>query len=335
MTGSWQGGGVSKHIPLPESFQGVPFSRRAALHGGITDKRLRARDLRAEFHGIRAHEDVATDVTWRCFAYTKRIRPGNMISHLTAARLYGLPLPLYVRFDDAIHVCSPAEVTPPYGAGVRGHRLANEKWRLRDLVIRDGPTGEMFVLPVASPELVWAQLASILDTADLVAVGDAILAGGLPLATISELTSIAALFSRNRGASQMTAAMPRLRVGARSRTETLTRLMIVDAGLPEPELNMVVHDLQGDEIAMADLVWSRYRTLSEYEGDGHRSPGKFRSDITRFERYADNDWSALRVHADDLFVNPNPYLARLERRLRSRGWTSGGVERRQIAPARR
>ncbi|MET4781780.1 hypothetical protein [Glaciihabitans sp. UYNi722] len=325
---------MPKRAPLPEAFQGVPFSRQAALEGGISAKRLRGRDLRAEFHGVRAQQGVATDLSWRCFAYTRRLRPGNMFSHLTAARLYGLPLPLYVRPDDAIQVCSPAAITPPYGVGIRGHRLAGEKWRVRDLVIRDTSTGEMFVLPVASPELVWAQLASTLDIADLIAVGDAILAGGMPLATIADLTSIAGLFAGSRGSAQMTAALPRQRVGSRSRTETLTRLMIVDAGLPEPELNIGVHDLQGGEIATADLVWRRYRTLSEYEGNGHRSPGKFRSDITRFERYADNNWSALRVHADDLFVDPNLYLARLGRRLSSRGWP-GQVESRHIAPARR
>jgi very-short-patch-repair endonuclease len=75
--------------------------------------------------------------------------------------------------------------------------------------------------------------------------------------------------------------------------------------------------------------------LVEYEGDGHRtSRGKFRSDITRVEEYADGGWFALRAQADDVFADPNPFLGRLGRRLERRGWRNPR-ELRQVVGARR
>ena len=130
-------------------------------------------------------------------------------------------------------------------------------------------------------------------------------------------------------------ALDRVRVGSLSRPESLQRLQLVRAGLPEPELNVRVQDRRGRLISMADLVWREYRTLIEYEGDGHRtSRTKFRSDITRGERYADGDWFPMRSHAGDVFGDPNDLIRRVSRRLRSRGWDSRG-ELRQVAAARR
>jgi very-short-patch-repair endonuclease len=263
------------------------------------------------------------------------MRAGNAFSHVTAARLYGLPLPSYVPSDGPIDVTSPSDVTPPYGRGVRGHRLARDRWRARDVVHFDTETGELFALPVLAPEVVWAQLSAVLDPMDLVALGDAIVVGETPLGDLAALRSAALAFAGIHSSSALIRAGARVRIGARSRTESVLRQMMEAVHLPVPQLNIPVLDRAGLEIGVADFVWPEFRVLVEYEGDGHRSRGKFRSDIVRFETYADNDWSALRSQADDLFIDPDPFLGRLSRRLRSAGWQARRRESRQIAPARR
>src|SRR5690606_16025270 len=115
----------------------------------------------------------------------------------------------------------------------------------------------------------------------------------------------------------------------------LQRLQLVRAGIPEPALNVRVTDPAGKLIAMPDLSWPKYRVLLEYEGDGHRtSRGKFLSDITRGEDYADGDWFSMRSHAGYVFGDPNVLIRRVARRLAERGWKSP-IQLRQVAAARR
>jgi hypothetical protein len=191
-----------------------------------------------------------------------------------------------------------------------------------DYVYIDHAHGEMFALPVVSPRTLFAQLATVLPTDDLVAVGDAMVGGADPLIPLRELMKLRNSGGRWHGRRVAMDALEQVRLGSRSRPESLLRLQLITAGLPEPELNLELFDDNGVAIARPDLVWSRYRTLVEYEGDLHRtSKGKFRADITRFERYSDADWSSIRAHAGDVFGDPNDLIARLATRLRARGWT--------------
>ena len=87
---------------------------------------------------------------------------------------------------------------------------------------------------------------------------------------------------------------------------------------------------------MTDLCWPKYRTLVECEGDYHRSSrSQFRSDITRMEMFTDGGWAGLRAHADDVFGDPNPFVARLWRRLEQRGWHPDAERPLWVSPARR
>ncbi len=311
----------------------MPFSRRGARAAGIPDSRLRAKDLVAPYRGVRHVRNYPDDVFWRARAYRELMSSSAVFSHATAARLYALPLPLYV--DDRLHVSVPAGVHPPAGRGIVGHEIDGSLWTVTELIHHDHDRGELFTLPIATAPLVWAELAERLDREDLVALGDAMHSTEPPLASPGDLRRIAESWVGRRGSKNLAWAVPRLRARSWSRPESLFRLMMDAAGIPEPELNAVVHDLNGEPIATADFGWPRYRVLAEYEGDGHRSPAKFRSDITRYENYADGGWTVTRIHADDVFSNPNPALGRLARRLIAAGWNPGRRELRVVASARR
>jgi hypothetical protein len=262
------------------------------------------------------------------------MNPKHAFSHATAAELYQLPVPAYA-LGAGLHVAAPFPLRAPSGKGVIGHQVAQSLWARQDIVPEDYETDRLFAFTALTPELVWAQLAETLACDDLVAIGDAIVGGGHPIGTIAGLREMTHACTGRRGAHRMAAAVELVRVGSLSRPESLLRLIVVRAGIPEPALNLQVTDGLGRPISMADLCWPEFRVLVEYEGDGHRvSPGKFRSDITRGERYQDGGWFQLRASARDVFGDPNPFVGRLARRLRERGWRPGSRELRQVAGAR-
>ncbi|HET8958060.1 MAG TPA: hypothetical protein VFM95_06355 [Microcella sp.] len=107
--------------------------------------------------------------------------------------------------------------------------------------------------------------------------------------------------------------------GVMSRPETLLRLAINRAGLPDPVVGYTIEHLGWQQ--RPDLAWPEFAVLAEYEGDHHRtSQRQFRHDVTRFDQYLDAGWSPVRVLSPDLFRNPMSMLARLEHRLRRNGW---------------
>lgn len=326
---------MTSRKPLPEELEDIPFTRSAAITARISLGRLRASDLHRPFHGVHQLNSHPASIERLCRAYQTRMADGHAFSHLTAAKLYGLPLPLYVEADSTLHVSAAAPRKAPTGARVTGHRLAASQWETRELIHLEPDTAQIFAFCLVSPAIAWAQLATVLAVGDLVALGDAIVGGEVPLASTEQLRAVARAWRGRRGATAITSAAGQVRVGSLSRPETLMRLILIRAGFPEPQLNMVVTDARGHSIAMADLSWPKYRVLIEYEGDIHRvSRGKFTRDITRGERYADGGWFQLRASSVDVFDDPNPFLARLARRLRERGWDPGRHEIPHIAGER-
>jgi hypothetical protein len=113
------------------------------------------------------------------------------------------------------------------------------------------------------------------------------------------------------------AALARPRV--ESPKETETRLLLVDAGLPEPLTNYVITDAEGNFVARVDLAWPRLRACVEYEGEGHRTDrDQFRKDITRRERLEDHGWRVIRITDDDLRHGGHEFIRRVRTVLQAR-----------------
>jgi len=178
---------------------------------------------------------------------------------------------------------------------------------------------------VTSPALTWCLLGSILSLEDLVAAADYLVTptrNRPALATLDELDECVRGHRGMRGVTLSARAMPWVRVGPRSRPETLLRVVLVQGGIPEPVINERMLDARGRFLAMPDLAWPGYRLASEYEGDYHRvERNQFHHDIGRIERMADESWGVVRVSAPALFDETQQLVARVGRRLVDRGWT--------------
>ncbi len=161
--------------------------------------------------------------------------------------------------------------------------------------------------------------ASLRHPYDVVAVGDAVLRDWRlePLASIAELTR-AVDAGRRVGVARLREALPRLRARSGSRPETWLRLTIVDAGLPEPDLNVDVF-VAGEYVACVDLAYPERRIAFEYEGEHHlRDPRQWALDIERYERLAAAGWLVIRATKQDVFEQSGRFIARARRALASR-----------------
>jgi hypothetical protein len=240
----------------------------------------------------------------RCRAYAVRMRPGEFFTHVTAAQLHGLPLPIDAEREERVHVGALHPAGAPVGRGIVGHRLRVPP-RLVDL---DG-------LQVAGAVDAWCQVAGALALDDLVVIADALLTR---LGADARSDLAAAVDRPGRpSAGKLHRALGEARFGSRSPGETRLRLLLVRGGIPEPELNAPILDARTRVLGHGDLVWRRQRVVAEYEGDLHRTDrDQFRYDIERYEQFRDAGWTVVRVTADDLAgTRRGALLDRMRRRL--------------------
>jgi hypothetical protein len=290
---------------------------------------LAAADLSRPFHGVRLKvSDAAPSVRELARAYAKRMPRRQVFSHETAAHLWGVPLPGrfagpgdHDRAAPLLHVSVPRGSSAPAARGVRGHVL---DFAGLDVRVHRG-------LRLTGPAATWVQLGARLTVDDLVAAADFLVTGTEPyngrppLCTFPELA--VALENRPgcRGAAALRAALALARKGPLSRRESLLRLDLVRADLPEPAPNHRVLDADGALLAMIDLAFPHYLVGIEYQSDLHRGPAQWRSDIRRLERLADAGWLMVQATSDDVSADGRlrdsaEFAERVRRRLRARGW---------------
>ncbi|WP_250443615.1 DUF559 domain-containing protein [Actinotalea sp. C106] len=293
---------------LPDALVGRPFTRRDARELGIGDDRLRRRDLSAPFTGVR---DTTQDgqLEQRCLAALCALPPGSVLSHTTALRLYGVPLPWQLEREASVHVHLPPGASRVRRRGVMVHHRA-EPLRADRL----GP------LPVVPPSQAWCDAATLVGGEDLVVVGDGLLRRKSPPTSLERLADhVSRLAPRARGRRRLLEALPLLRTRTDSPMETRTRLVLVQAGLPCPHVNELVRDARGDVVAMPDLLYPHARLAIEHDGDVHRTdPTLWRRDVERREMLQDLGYLVLVVTADVIRFDPDTIVRRVRNALRTR-----------------
>ncbi len=294
-----------------------------AVERGVSAKRLRSSDLESPFHGVRAVRTepgsvrARVDPVWAlCAAYATRMPQHRGFSHLSAVRLFGLPVPERLRDDQLLHVSAIAPHRPPRGTGVRGYQLSIEHARGPGaLQLLDG-------LRVISAVDTWCQMGTQLSVDELVILGDGILRRQRPLATLGELRNAAERYSGGRGAHALAEALPLIRAGTDSPKETELRIAIIRSGLPEPEVNITIYDDYGLPIARGDLVYPRYKVLVEYDGAHHREiEQQYYNDVDRDDRVVEAGWRIIHFNRSHKAARQQAALESLRRALVARGWT--------------
>ncbi len=293
------------------------------------------------------HGEVATEargIADLAAAYSTRMPPDQYFSHGTAAALLGLRLPEVrlrhvpgipvlggpvlggrVLGGPVLDVSVPAPRRAPRLRGVRGHEL------LPSLQVRTLPSG----LRVSDAVETWCQLAAELALDDLIVMGDGLVCRQSPLATVSELTAAVAGWGARPGGPALRRALVDIRSRTDSARETMLRLMIVRAGLPEPVVNFEICNRFGAVIGLGDLAYPSYRVLLEYDGGQHRSDERqFHIDISRLDAFMEEKWRVIRVNKS-LMQQLLTLLGKVGTALEAGGWSATRLQRSVINRAQR
>ncbi len=135
----------------------------------------------------------------------------------------------------------------------------------------------------------------------------------------ADVLAIADARPHHRGVRRLRAAMTMADPGAESPQESRVRLLLVRAGLPTPETQIVFRDQDGVPYIRVDLGWREWRVAVEYDGVQHWTDRRQRSwDIDRMAILDATSWTVVRVSAEVL-GRPEVINARVVAKLRAAG----------------
>lgn len=290
--------------PLPPELGRGPFALGDADRMGVARSRLRRSDLITPLRGVRrpkswsAEPILEADHPWGRSARqillqacdeSARMPAGAAFSHVTAAVVHGFPMRTSRLDAGVLHVTTFSDASRRQRHGVKVHPLPRDE---RRVTVRG--------LAVTHPVDTWCALSASLTVDELVELGDHLVRRQNPDAGIEDLRRAVARYAGRRGAKKLREAVELVRAGTDSVRETRLRLLVVRAGLPEPEVNASVRDRFGEHIKLGDLVFPRERVLLEYDGEQHRTDShQYHKDMRDLERATLAGWIVIRVRKHD------------------------------------
>ena len=279
-----------------------PFTRADAVRAGVPPKVLRTSLFRRIFRGVYISAEVPDSPFVRAEAALVLHPPSAYVSHTTAARLRGLPVP----DDPWVHVTVLADRDRRSRPEISNHVTSGTPWVRVLRGVRLSHPFQMFV-----------ELASMLSLVDLVVVGDALVT--LLDCPPEELVEACAASTDHHAAAALRAARY-VRAEVDSPMETRLRMLIVLAGLPEPEVNFKIRDEDGRVRRRLDLSYPALRLIVEYDGRQHiEREANWDSDLDRREELDDGQWRILVVTAKGIYREPGRTVARVHWALKARG----------------
>jgi hypothetical protein len=156
-------------------------------------------------------------------------------------------------------------------------------------------------LPVTSALRTWRDLASVLEFADLVAVGDSLLRAGVAKELLVEMVARA---PRARGVLRLRQAVPLLDARSRSHPESHMRVAVMLTGLTEFGVNEPVYRAEGGWLAEPDISIPDAKIALEYQGADHADVERMRKDITRERDLRQDDWRVLYYGPAEVYRRP-------------------------------
>lgn len=284
-------------IPMPPQLPQGSFLVSDSPSLGLSIRQLSRTGIFTPSRGIRLPLQSRGSVADNVRAYT-RLDPTSVLTHSTSARICCICLPSWLDQDWRIHVARPAEGWKPRRRNVVGHQLS---FKESEVIIFDG-------VRITSPARTWLDLSSVLSVDELVVAGDSIVNEHSadfpmprePLATIPDLRRVVHDHPGMRGVRKARLALDLIRTGADSAPETMMRLQLIRAGLPEPVLNLVLRNGLGYPVLWPDAAYPEQRIAIQYDGAHHGDPEQYRRDITRLAVTEALGWSEVRVQQGDL-----------------------------------
>lgn len=293
---------VAEPVETPALDLQHPFTTAQALGAGIAPSRLRTAEFRRLAKGKYVSTLRAPDAVLMAEAALLGHPPDAFVTHTTAARLYGMPVPL----DTTAHVGVSHGDRRRRRTNVRSHVVAADT----EVVVWRG-------VRASAPAYVFIQLAELLPLVELVVQGDYLVRQGC--FTPDQLVAICASSTEDYASRALLAARL-VRHGVDSPMETRLRLLLVLAGLPEPTVNHVLRDASGRVRRRFDLCYPGLRLIVEYDGRQHaEDPAQYDHDRDRREELDELGWRVIVVTSEGIYRDPERTLRRVQAALRARG----------------
>jgi hypothetical protein len=291
---------------LPPDLGDSPFTLERARMLGITARMLRGRRFRRLHRGVYVRAHVALDVGVRVNA-AKLVAPSDAVpTGVTALALFDAP----VGVDRRIHLVS----TSP------------GQHRIKDVVVHrrehPPPLCEFRGRILTTPEHAWVEAARRLGFVDLIVAAERLLYLGR--VTRQELEAYLR-YSHDHGVRRARRVFTYVRERVESPRETVVRLMLVFARLPEPVTNRSMR-LPTGRTVRPDLTYVEWRVVVEYDGAYHlqRPDGtvdwrQHTRDLERREALEAAGWRVV-VITGHAMRDPQAVVCRIHAALEEQGY---------------
>jgi hypothetical protein len=279
----------------------APTDRRRATAAGITDWHLRHRGVRRLSRDTYLPLLAAPDLLQRVRAVLLGAPSDAVVSHRTAASLFGLEIPLAPE-EIRVHLTVP----PPTRLRNRADR------RIHVSSVPAAQIQRRAGVSLTSPGRTWLDLCAHLPPAALLAVADQLLARRYSRSGFDQVLAAA---PRVRGKRTARAVLAVANPKSGSPMESVLRWLIHEAGLPAPVLQHVVRDGGGQFLGEVDLAWPDRRVLVEFDGNVHRERRVFVDDLRRQNLLVLEGWTVLRFTSADVLGRPAHVVATIRAAL--------------------
>ncbi|OBB01381.1 hypothetical protein A5662_13580 [Mycobacteriaceae bacterium 1482268.1] len=226
----------------------------AVANGVVTRKEL-ARWYRPFFpnvHAPRGRELTLRDRAAGAWLWSKR---RAIVTGVAASAIHGAD---WVKADTTIElIFKHTHAYPPAGIVARSERIADD-----EICWVDG-------IPVTTVARTALDIGRHLPRDRAIARLDALMRAA-PFST-EEVLLLAKRYRGARGVKILRDALPLVDGGAASPRETWLRLIYIDAGLPKPTTQIPIFDTDGTLLRTVDMGWEKFKVVSEYDGDQHRT----------------------------------------------------------------
>ena len=311
---------MRNEFALPTELLSGPFTLAEAQAQGVPRSRLLRADVERVSRSLYRPIDWDFDLESAARALSAAT-PGAWISHVTAARLRCSCLPPWLADSTELHLSKPRSVPGARRKGVIGHRVIAAENEVESV---DG-------IRISTRPRTWLDMARLLPLNDLVCMGDELIrvprqaleGRDTPFATLEELHALVERHPNLQGVVRARQALELMRVGADSAPESLLRLAMLDAGIPEPELQL---KLRSDDpfSPSADLGFRQRRVAIQYDGGHHLAEAQTLSDRRRNKAFEAAGWTVLVFRRDDLADGFELATKKIKKALRS-AWVDPAV----------
>ncbi len=285
-------GGMTRTPQIPQQLVARPFTLQEARQAGLTLSALRGKAWRRLGSELYCHSGLTED-PWLLLSAWQALLPANAVfAGATAGWLLGLDL----------QPTNPVTIAVPTSSGVRprsGLMVRRCDVDARNIATIRGLRATTKHRTLLDLCLQWPAVEA------LVAIDMAVRSRATTAADLIRFGAAA----KARAGSRRLLALAALAAPAESPMETRLRWLLIQSGLPLPEVQTDLRDSDGRFVGRADLYYPAGRLVLEYDGGNHRE--RLIEDDRRQNLIVNAGFRLLRFTAADIHNRPDVVAAQV------------------------